>query len=258
MGEGVPRTRKWHILVTKQVGKKAKYEHRMVMLSPIIRRIPPDASRHENNLGAFTLIELLVCVSIVLILAALLFPSLGAARNKAALAGCASNMRQLGIGMNGYASDNGNFFPPTWSDPWTYELTQGGYISDTKVFLCPGDTINKVGPDPNTGKSWGRSYSYCSSVMTPGGSPTERLNRLVIERPSKQYLLTEWHGADFSLGGDGKPIQGLIRGIVPFDTVSPSHKNGCNFLFADGHVEFRTDDITDDPYSGWLLNQFND
>jgi prepilin-type processing-associated H-X9-DG protein/prepilin-type N-terminal cleavage/methylation domain-containing protein len=229
------------------------------MFSPVIRRISPGAPpRPQNYLSAFTLIELLICISICLILAALLFPALGAVKNKAALAGCASNMRQIGVGMNGYANDNNNFFPPTWSDPWTYELTQGGYISAPKVFLCPGDTINKVGPDPNTGKNMKRSYSYCSSVMTPAGIPTDRLNRTLIERPSKQYLLTEWHGPDFSLGGDGKPIMGLVRGIVPFDAVSPSHKNGCNFLFADGHVEFRTDDVTDDPRSGWLLNDIND
>ncbi len=54
---------------------------------------------------AFTLIELLVVVAIIMLLAALLFPSLRTARQRAAVVVCASNMRQALVAINVYASD---------------------------------------------------------------------------------------------------------------------------------------------------------
>lgn len=59
-----------------------------------------------RSLRAFTLIELLVVVSIIALLIAILLPSLGGARRSARTAVCASNMRQIAIGWNVYASDH--------------------------------------------------------------------------------------------------------------------------------------------------------
>ena len=54
---------------------------------------------------AFTLIELLVVVAAVALLVALLLPSLEMARETARRAACMNNLRQLGIGLVTYASD---------------------------------------------------------------------------------------------------------------------------------------------------------
>ena len=55
--------------------------------------------------GIFTLVELLVVVAIIMVLMALLMPSLGAARERAKTICCLSNQRQCGQGIWSYAND---------------------------------------------------------------------------------------------------------------------------------------------------------
>jgi prepilin-type N-terminal cleavage/methylation domain-containing protein len=57
----------------------------------------------------FTLIELLVVVTILAILAALLLPALHRAKRAAQCAVCTSNLRQVGITLNLYVSDSGQY-----------------------------------------------------------------------------------------------------------------------------------------------------
>ncbi len=57
------------------------------------------------NKKAFTLIELLLVISIIAILAALLFPVFGSAREKARQISCDSNLHQIGLAIDMYAQD---------------------------------------------------------------------------------------------------------------------------------------------------------
>jgi len=59
----------------------------------------------------FTLIELLVVIAIIAILAAILFPVFARAREKARQTSCASNLKQLGLGMLMYVQDYDECFP---------------------------------------------------------------------------------------------------------------------------------------------------
>jgi prepilin-type N-terminal cleavage/methylation domain-containing protein/prepilin-type processing-associated H-X9-DG protein len=206
----------------------------------------------------FTLLELLSVIAVISIIATLSMAGIQTIRKKAQLAGCANNLRQLGIALDLYAQDNENCYPPTWNssrpETWPMALVNGGYIKDTQSFYCPGDSINKVPRNFSTEASGPRSYSYCGLIMTGGDTydPTASTNKSIITHASKQYVLCEWHATDFTWnGGDG-----LVAGWdIGESTVSPSHaKGGRHCLFADGHVEFRTLQEFQDPHSGWQLN----
>ncbi len=59
----------------------------------------------------FSLVEVLVGISILAVLAALLFPALGSSTTKASSATSSSNLRQIGLAINSYAIDNGGMMP---------------------------------------------------------------------------------------------------------------------------------------------------
>jgi len=120
---------------------------------------------------AFTLVELLVVIGIIAVLISILLPTLSKARDAAKIVKCASNMRQIALGMIGYTNDNRGKLPPSVVNPgdkiypkgwcWANELVAGRYVpaptgtdsagnalllSDS-VFRCPNGLDIPFGPN---------------------------------------------------------------------------------------------------------------
>lgn len=72
--------------------------------------------RSQAHKAAFTLIELLVVIAVIALLAALLVPILGRAREQGRRAACMGNIRQFIIGIQAYASDHRERLPSGLSD----------------------------------------------------------------------------------------------------------------------------------------------
>ncbi len=105
--------------------------------------------------NAFTLLELLVVIAIIGILAALLLPALGQAKEKTRRTSCASNLRQVSLAIRLYADDWADALPAL-PDPNPYPNGVGAYYKQLvkgylglsgpaspseKIFICPSDRL---------------------------------------------------------------------------------------------------------------------
>src|SRR5258705_9630951 len=90
------------------------------------RQVPQEGSFKH----AFTLIELLVVIAIIALLAALLLPALSGAKARAQRLKCTSQMKQLGLGFNLFASDHNDQYPPSAyaTGDYQYQLSWDDYI----------------------------------------------------------------------------------------------------------------------------------
>ena len=137
------------------------------------------ANQHKR--GGFTLIELLVVIAIIAILAALLFPVLNKAKERAKRTACLNNLKQFGVAMFVYAGDYGDRIPGAYYNP--EKLPTPGPFITFHLYAGKGVTgmpVNPIATPPtNHGLLYitgiipnGHSF-YCPSMNTQMGAQVQ-------------------------------------------------------------------------------------
>ncbi|HEY3329429.1 MAG TPA: DUF1559 domain-containing protein [Capsulimonadaceae bacterium] len=144
---------------------------------------------------AFTLIELLVVIAIIAILAAILFPVFATAREKARQTSCASNEKQLALGLLQYVSDFDEMMPcgRVSTAPEYHGVAWAGqtysYVKSTQAFACPDDvTVVPAGDVNHVVVSYAINSNVCGKSGGPYGS-TPAISKLTM--PAKTVMLSE-------------------------------------------------------------------
>ena len=200
----------------------------------------------------FTLIELLVVIAIISILASMLFPSFSRARESARRISCINNLKQVGISIAMYTSDNDERYP--LGCPWWFASAGGlpntpqlstvlqPYTKSFQVFSCQSWT-GVYRPESDEG-----NYSFLTSESVPAGQADN--NMFGVPDPSGGGLLLQPH-ADASLQEPTRyPL--LFCGAAPQQVPNQFHGHtltndtawgsgtisGTNVLYGDQHAKW--------------------
>ena len=136
----------------------------------------PPAVRRAGRPG-FTLVELLVVIGIISVLIGILLPALNRARQTALVVQCLSNMHQIGLALNMYATSNhGTIVPMGYSsgvNNWACTLVGTRFLPNSNVASVADPIVTKgVLACPESIEQIERiDYGITSTPDVPAGAP---------------------------------------------------------------------------------------
>ena len=211
----------------------------------------------DKRRSGFTLIELLVVIAIIAILAAILFPVMVVAKQKAQLTKCMNNMTQIGKAMMMYADANNGATPFAWNlidnnwsvwyrDTWRERIQP--YLKTRSVLLCPTKT-KEPRYLPPTYPATGH-YGINVYISMNDAATTYVGWRLVasIPRPTRTILVSENRDGDWSAEPLNNQSTGSAGQFYPYH--DDGKRKGGEFVFCDGHAGFMSVYTTQQTVAG--------
>ena len=186
----------------------------------------------QFRLKGFTLIELLVVIAIIAILAAILFPAFARARENARRTSCASNLKQIGLGLMQYMQDSDGLFPNRcfgfgcYEAGYSYPYGAGRYkwmdalypyVKSEQVFNCPSESLPYLNGAGNANIS---QYKYMQGKYAYGSYGG---NQLHYTQPVGQTGL--FRNEETSVGGAPQPptADSLLEAPATTVAIMDSH-----------------------------------